>query len=118
MKAAKRQNKLKLENHGLVSNSQSHRPQVPESVITHYYQKQNHGIDKVLDLQLIELSKAAINGSQNVQISQQSHNVNRTVGAMLSGEVCKRFGESGLPEDTIKCDFKGEAGQSFGAFFS
>jgi len=106
------------EGRGLTSYSQSHKPQVPQPIITHYCQKQDHGIDKILDLKLIELSKAALEESQSVQINQKINNVNRTVGAMLSGEVCKRFGESGLPEDTIKCNFKGVAGQSFGAFLA
>jgi len=95
-----------------------YRPQVPESVITHYCKKQDHGIDKILDLKLIELSKPALEKSQNVEINQKIENVNRATGAMLSGEVCRRFGESGLPEDTIRCNFKGVAGQSFGAFLA
>lgn len=95
-----------------------YKPQVPASVITHYSQKQDHGIDKILDLKLIELAKPALDKSQNVQIDLEIENVNRTTGAMLSGEVCRRFGESGLPEDTIKCNFKGVAGQSFGAFLA
>jgi len=95
-----------------------YKPQVPQSVITHYSQKQDHGIDDVLDIKLIELSKPALDKSQNVQINQKIKNVNRAAGAMLSGEVCKRFGESGLPEDTIKCNFQGVAGQSFGAFLA
>ncbi|MDO8489175.1 MAG: glutamate synthase-related protein, partial [Candidatus Omnitrophota bacterium] len=95
-----------------------YKPQVPASVITHYCKKQDHGIDKILDLKLIELARLALDKSQNVQIDQQIENINRTTGAMLSGEVCKRFGESGLPEDTIKCNFKGVAGQSFGAFLA
>ncbi|MDD5108580.1 MAG: glutamate synthase large subunit [Candidatus Omnitrophica bacterium] len=94
------------------------KPQVPESVITHYCKEQDHGIDKIMDLKLIELSMPALEKSQNVHIEQLIENVNRTTGAMLSGEVCKRFGESGLPEDTIKCNFKGVAGQSFGAFLA
>ncbi|MDP2831581.1 MAG: glutamate synthase large subunit [Candidatus Omnitrophota bacterium] len=101
-------------------------PQMPQAVITHYCQKQDHGIDgstlltidKILDLKLIALSKAALNASGAVQIDQQISNVNRAVGAMLSGEVCRRFGESGLPENTIECNFKGVAGQSFGAFLA
>jgi len=95
-----------------------YRPLVPESVITHYSQQQDHGIDKILDLKLIELSQPAIARAENVEINQKIENVNRSTGAMLSGQVCKRFGESGLPEDTIKCNFKGMAGQSFGAFLA
>jgi len=101
---------------GLASASQSHKPQVPESVITHYCKKQDHGLDKILDLKLIELSQPALSEAKNVEINQKIENVNRAAGAMLSGQVCGRFGESGLPEDTIKCNFKGAAGQSFGAF--
>ncbi|MDD5465842.1 MAG: glutamate synthase large subunit [Candidatus Omnitrophica bacterium] len=95
-----------------------YKPQVPESVITHYCKKQDHGIDKILDLKLIELSEPALAEAKNVEINQKIENVNRATGAMLSGEVCRRFGESGLPEDTIKCNFKGVAGQSFGAFLA
>jgi len=53
-----------------------------------------------------------------VEIDLAISNINRTAGAMLSGEVCRRFGESGLPENTISCKFKGIAGQSFGAFLA
>jgi glutamate synthase domain-containing protein 2/glutamate synthase domain-containing protein 1/glutamate synthase domain-containing protein 3 len=95
-----------------------YKPQVPESVITHYSQKQDHGIDKVLDLKLIELAKLALTEAKNVEINERIENVNRATGAMLSGQVCQRFGESGLPEDTIKCNFQGVAGQSFGAFLA
>jgi glutamate synthase (NADPH/NADH) large chain len=94
------------------------KPLVAESVITHYCKQQDHGIDKILDLKLIELSAGALAEAKNVEINQKIENVNRTTGAMLSGEVCKRFGESGLLEDTIKCNFKGVAGQSFGAFLA
>jgi len=95
-----------------------YKPRVPESVITHYSKQQDHGIDKILDLKLIELSGPALAKAENVEINQKIENVNRTTGAMLSGEVCRRLGESGLPEDTIKCNFKGVAGQSFGAFLA
>ncbi len=95
-----------------------YRPRVSESVITHYSKQQDHGIDKILDLRLIELSNPALVEAKNVEINQKIENVNRATGAMLSGEVCRRFGESGLPEDTIKCNFKGVAGQSFGAFLA
>ena len=95
-----------------------YKPLVSESVVTHYCKKQEHGIDKVMDLKLIELAEPAISCAKNVEINQGIENINRTTGAMLSGEVCKRFGESGLLEDTIKCNFKGVAGQSFGAFLA
>ncbi|MCX5750412.1 MAG: glutamate synthase large subunit [Candidatus Saganbacteria bacterium] len=79
---------------------------------------QNHGIDKVLDRKLIELALPALEKGTIVNHSLAIRNSNRTVGTMLSGELVKRYGESGLPEDTIKFKFKGVAGQSFGAWLA
>jgi glutamate synthase domain-containing protein 2/glutamate synthase domain-containing protein 1/glutamate synthase domain-containing protein 3 len=93
-----------------------HRPQVPKGVDTHCTTKQDHGINDILDLKLISMAKEAIENSKPIEIELPINNTNRTAGAMLSGEVCRIRGESGLPEDTIKCKFKGVAGQSFGAF--
>ena len=93
-----------------------YKPAVSEDVVTHSSIKQDHGIDKVLDLKLIELAKPAIEKGTPVKIKLDIKNNNRTAGAMLSGEICRIHGESGLPEDTINCKFKGFAGQSFGAF--
>jgi glutamate synthase (NADPH) large chain len=69
-----------------------------------------------LDYDLIKEAKKAIRGAEKVWISHSIANVDRTTGAMLSGEISKRYGEEGLPEDTINCTFYGTAGQSFGAF--
>ncbi len=69
-----------------------------------------------LDTQLIEEARKAIRAGEKVWISKNVVNVDRTLGAMLSGEISKMYGESGLPEDTINCTFHGTAGQSFGAF--
>ncbi|HKI88995.1 MAG TPA: glutamate synthase large subunit [Draconibacterium sp.] len=69
-----------------------------------------------LDFDLIRDAKKAIQGAEKVWISHKIVNVDRTTGAMLSGEISKRYGEAGLPEDTINCNFSGTAGQSFGAF--
>uniref|UniRef100_UPI0032164734 glutamate synthase large subunit n=1 Tax=uncultured Draconibacterium sp. TaxID=1573823 RepID=UPI0032164734 len=69
-----------------------------------------------IDMDLIRDAKKALNGAEKVWISHDIVNVDRTTGAMLSGEISKRYGESGLPEDTINCTFHGTAGQSFGAF--
>ncbi len=93
-----------------------YKPIVSEDVVVHSSIKQDHGIDKVLDLRLIELAKPAIDMSIPVKINLDIKNNNRTTGAMLSGEICRVHGESGLPEDTIHSKFKGVAGQSFGAF--
>jgi glutamate synthase (NADPH/NADH) large chain len=77
---------------------------------------QKHHIDDVLDRELIKLSQSAINDKTKIWIAKSINNVDRTVGAMLSGEVSKKYGEEGLPKDTINCTFSGSAGQSFGAF--
>jgi glutamate synthase (NADPH/NADH) large chain len=69
-----------------------------------------------IDLDLIRDSKKAIQAGEKVWISHDIVNVDRTTGAMLSGEISKRYGEAGLPKDTINCTFHGTAGQSFGAF--
>lgn len=69
-----------------------------------------------LDYDLIKEAKRAIKGAEKVWLSHDIANVDRTIGAMLSGEISKRYGEAGLPKDTINCTFHGTAGQSFGAF--
>lgn len=95
-----------------------YKPVVSKSVDTYCTRAQDHGIDKILDLKLIGLAKNALNNSEPVKINLDIKNVNRTTGAMLSGEVCRIHGEEGLPEDTIYCKFNGVAGQSFGAFLA
>lgn len=72
--------------------------------------------DKILDRQLIKLAKPALTKKESVKQELQITNENRTVGGMLSGEVVTKYGEQGLPEDTIYYKFKGVAGQSFGAW--
>jgi glutamate synthase (NADPH) large chain len=79
---------------------------------------QDHGLDKALDHQLIERARPALELQQPVRIETPIRNVNRTVGAMLSGEVAKRYGYEGLPDDTIHIKCVGTAGQSFGAFLA
>ncbi|HPE74555.1 MAG TPA: glutamate synthase large subunit [Draconibacterium sp.] len=69
-----------------------------------------------LDIDLIKESKRAIQAGEKVWISRNIVNVDRTVGAMLSGEISRKYGEAGLAKDTIHCMFNGTAGQSFGAF--
>lgn len=80
--------------------------------------EQQHKIEGVMDYDLIKQSEIAIHGAQRVWISKNINNVDRTVGAMLSGEISKVYGENGLPEDTINATFFGSAGQSFGAFLT
>jgi len=80
--------------------------------------EQDHGLHLALDQKLISKSAAAINNGKIVKIELPIENSNRTVGAMLSGKVSKKYGEDGLPEDTINIKFEGSAGQSFGAFLA
>ncbi len=79
---------------------------------------QDHGLDKALDNDLIAAAADALDKQQPVVIERKVINVNRTVGAMLSGEVAKRHGHAGLPDNTIAIRLTGVAGQSFGAFLA
>lgn len=94
-----------------------HKVAAPESE-THWTMRQKHPIDTVLDRQLIAEAMPALEARQPVMIEAQIKNVDRTAGAMLSGEVAKRFGHKGLRDDTITVKLKGTAGQSFGAFLA
>src|SRR3954468_5211466 len=87
-------------------------------VAIHHREKQNHGLESALDHDLIAAAKPSIEHGQAVRLERGIRNVDRTVGAMLSGEVAKRHGHAGLPEDTISVKFTGTAGQSFGAFLA
>ena len=79
---------------------------------------QDHKIDHILDRELIAEADKAISDKQPVVIQRSIHNTDRTIGAMLSGKIATLYGSAGLPDGTIKCRFKGSAGQSFGAFLS
>jgi glutamate synthase domain-containing protein 3 len=79
-------------------------------------QPQDHGLDQALDHALIQQAMPALESQQQVTGSFTIRNVHRTVGAMLGGEIARRYGAAGLPEGTIHFRFKGSAGQSFGAF--
>ncbi|WP_332771060.1 glutamate synthase large subunit [Phenylobacterium sp.] len=78
--------------------------------------RQDHGLEKALDNTLIADAQAALEEGKPVLGEYPIKNINRTVGAMLSGEVARRYGHAGLPDDTIALKFRGQAGQSFGAF--
>ena len=93
------------------------RPDAPREAI-HWTERQKHPIDDVLDRKLIELAKPALEAKQPVAIELPIRNVDRSAGAMLSGEVAKRFRHKGLREDTIQVKLTGTAGQSFGAFLA
>ena len=95
-----------------------HQPDVPADVPRLAVDRQDHLLGKALDHKLIEQAKPAIENGERVSFISQIRNVNRSVGAMLSGEVAKKYGHEGLPEDTIHIQFTGTAGQSFGAFLA
>ncbi|MFZ5672677.1 MAG: glutamate synthase large subunit [Pseudomonadota bacterium] len=77
-----------------------------------------HDLSDALDTYLIEQAQGALTSGTPVEIEAKVTNVHRTIGAMLSGEVAKRYGHQGLPEDTIRVGLTGIAGQSFGAFLA
>ncbi|HXC56310.1 MAG TPA: glutamate synthase large subunit [Rhizomicrobium sp.] len=92
---------------------------VPKAgVAIHHCEKQNHNLATALDHDLIAAARPAIESGQKVALERSIRNVDRTVGAMLSGQVARRHGHAGLPEDTIVVRFAGTAGQSFGAFLA
>ncbi len=95
-----------------------YRPEVGPDVATHCVERQNHGLEGVLDWKLIELCKSAIEHKRPVKLELPIRNVNRTVGTILSSEIARRYRLEGLPPDTIHIKFTGSAGQSFGAFLA
>jgi glutamate synthase (NADPH/NADH) large chain len=94
------------------------KPDVPASVAIFNCERQDHKIRDVLDRKLIAQSQAAIERRAPARTAFPIKNTDRTVGAMLSGEVAKRYGHEGLSPDTIVARFTGTAGQSFGAFLA
>jgi glutamate synthase domain-containing protein 3 len=95
-----------------------HQPRMPADVARSKKEEQDHGLAGALDHQLIAGAQPAIDKQQPVRLTQRIRNANRSVGAMLSGVVARRYGHEGLPEDTIHVAFEGIAGQSFGAFLA
>ena len=95
-----------------------HRIEPAPGVATRHTESQDHDLGAVLDRQLIAAAQPAITSGQKVEISLPVRNIDRTVGAMLSGEVVRKYGHAGLPADTIQIQMRGTAGQSFGAFLA
>ncbi len=102
--------------HGLDFSRILHKPEAAPGCNIYCSDKQDHGLDKALDNELIRQAQPALEHRTPVQIEVPVKNTNRTVGTMLSGEVARRYGHAGLPEDTISITLRGTAGQSFGAF--
>jgi glutamate synthase (NADPH/NADH) large chain len=102
--------------HGLDFTKMFEKPDVADGISIRHTERQNHPIDDVLDRKLIAQSQDAIANETPVVINTEIGNVDRSAGAMLSGEVAKHHGYDGLPDDTITVNLTGTAGQSFGAW--
>lgn len=108
-----------IEKHDLLDLSRLiHLPEQAATQTIHQVTRQLHAIDNVKDVDIIRHAKAAIESGQEVSLDYAIANTDRSVGAMLSGEIAKRYGNIGLPENTLHIKFKGAAGQSFGAFLA
>ncbi|WP_254762063.1 glutamate synthase large subunit [Natrinema marinum] len=90
----------------------------PGSEVRRKIREQDHELEDQLDRDLIEAAADAIENQEPVSLETEVTNVDRTVGAMLSNQITSRYGEPGLPEDTLTVDLEGTAGQSFGAFLA
>ncbi len=90
------------------------REDTPSSL--HYIQPQAYSLSDVLDNRIIKGAAAAIDGDGEVNLDFAIKNTDRAVGSMLSGVIASKYGEAGLPDNTVNVKFKGSAGQSFGAF--
>jgi glutamate synthase (NADPH) large chain len=91
-------------------------PKVGKDVAIHHTERQDHNLGSILDRTLIDKAAPALENRKPVSFEVPIRNVDRSVGAMLSGQVARRFGHAGLPDDTISITLRGTAGQSFGAF--
>ncbi|HET9763557.1 MAG TPA: glutamate synthase-related protein, partial [Casimicrobiaceae bacterium] len=95
-----------------------YQPPMPASVARHNCEVQDHGLARALDHQLIADGAPAIEEGKPVRLEYRIRNAHRSVGAMLSGTIARRYGHAGLPDDTLHIAFTGIAGQSFGAFLA
>ncbi|MEV5209868.1 glutamate synthase large subunit [Micromonospora sp. NPDC053740] len=102
--------------HGLDLTPVLHLPELPAGAARRGVRAQDHGLEQALDNELIALARPALADGAPVRVEVAVRNEHRSVGAMLGGEVTRRFGGAGLPEDTIEFVLHGTAGQSFGAF--
>ena len=93
-------------------------PKAPKGTAIFNCEEQDHHLDKILDRKLIAESQAALDRGAPVRLQTAIASVNRAAGAMLSGEVAKRYGHEGLPDGTIHVRMNGTAGQSFGAWLA
>ena len=103
---------------GLDLSALLHVPDVPDAVAKHNIKEQNHQLDDVMDHQIISMTKHSRENETKISLERPIKNYNRSVGAMLSNQIAKQYGDAGMKEDTISIKFHGSAGQSFGAFLS
>ena len=89
-----------------------------DGVAIHNSETQDHELDDAIDNELIEAAQATLESGTAVHVERGIRNVHRSVGAMLSGEIARRYGHAGLPNDTVTVRFEGTAGGSFGAFLA
>src|SRR5665213_1500837 len=95
-----------------------HQPAMPAEVARYHCESQDHGLARALDHEIIARVGAALESREPVKLQMTIRNAHRSVGAMLSGAVARKFGHEGLADDTIHVAFAGTAGQSFGAFLA
>jgi glutamate synthase (NADPH/NADH) large chain len=95
-----------------------HRVEPAHGHALHWTEEQDHGLAAALDNELIEAARPAIDGGETLVLERTVRNVNRTVGAMLSGEIARAHGHKGLKPDQLRIEFTGVAGQSFGAWLA
>ncbi len=103
---------------GLDFSSILYNPPMPQRIARRWKVPQDHGIDEALDYKLIDHAREAIDLGTPIEIKLPIRNTHRTVGAMLSGDIARKYGAKGLKDNTIHCKFTGSAGQSFGAFLA
>ena len=104
--------------HGLDFSRVLHKPEMKDGVSIYNSERQDHGLETIIDNELIAQAQPAIENGQPVSIDTQIHNYNRSFGTMLSGAVAKQHGYAGLPDDSIHIKAHGTAGQSLGAFLA
>jgi glutamate synthase (NADPH/NADH) large chain len=104
--------------HGVDLRNLFHMPRLRQQSARWNSERQMHGLDRVFDRELVEAALPALERRASVLVEREVRNVNRSVGTMLSGEVARRFGHEGLPQDSVYVKLRGTVGQSFGAFLA
>jgi glutamate synthase domain-containing protein 2/glutamate synthase domain-containing protein 3 len=103
---------------GLDFSSILYNPPVPSRVARRCVHKQDHGLEQALDHKILGQVHDTLETLSPIEVKLPIRNTHRSVGTMLSGEVARRYGSEGLPDDTIRVHLSGSAGQSFGAFLA